>query len=455
MNLIEENQKLKEQLAYKTKQANDLQIKYNQLIIELQKTQALLRQFLNENTPHSKLPFNVRYSEKKKESKPRGKPPGSNGATKEAPSRVDKKVKAKLGETCPRCGKLIIKNEVAKQIRHIYDVIIQPQIIEVEEEFYYCDCGECCVGKHPEIPERGMIGYNLQSLFTELKYNFSGSYEKISEFISNVTNGEIAFSGQAINNCLIRVSDDLEFSYENLEDKISEAKYSYTDETTWPVNGIRWWLWMLVTENFVFIKIQNSRARRVLTDLFTEDYQGVIISDCFSIYNKFAKWFQKCWVHLLRKVEFEMEKNPKADIKILHQQLKSLYEEMAEFLKDDPSEIIRQKKKKYFERKLNKIINYKNWSDESKAIIKNWLIQYKGHWITAIEIPGISLENNIAERGIRKTIGWRKMLGGHRTREGTRNYAIIETHRQTWRLQNKSPYNEIVNFLKNPVECIV
>ena len=57
-NVFEENRKLKEQLDYKIKQANDWQNKYYELVNELKKTQALLRQFLNENTPSSKLPFN-------------------------------------------------------------------------------------------------------------------------------------------------------------------------------------------------------------------------------------------------------------------------------------------------------------------------------------------------------------------------------------------------------------
>ena len=56
-NIFDEVQKLKEQLAYKTKQADNWQKKFSELAIELQKTQALLRQFLNENTPSSKLPF--------------------------------------------------------------------------------------------------------------------------------------------------------------------------------------------------------------------------------------------------------------------------------------------------------------------------------------------------------------------------------------------------------------
>ena len=83
-NVFEENIKLKEQLDYKTKQANDWQEKYYELLNELKKTQALLRQFLNENTPSSKLPF--RYPSKEKsneEPKPRGKPEGSYGGNKE------------------------------------------------------------------------------------------------------------------------------------------------------------------------------------------------------------------------------------------------------------------------------------------------------------------------------------------------------------------------------------
>ena len=35
------------------------------------------------------------------------------------------------------------------------------------------------------------------------------------------------------------------------------------------------------------------------------------------------------------------------------------------------------------------------------------------------------------------------MLGGHKTREGTKQYAIIQTHRMTWKYQGKNQYNEL------------
>ncbi|OGJ22010.1 hypothetical protein A3K73_07820 [Candidatus Pacearchaeota archaeon RBG_13_36_9] len=450
LDIFEENKRLRDELEQEKRLRSDWQEKYYELLNELKKTQALLRQFLNENTPSSKLPFKYPSKEQsEKEPKLRGKPEGSNGGNKEAPESVDRKIKAKLEGRCPKCGKIICRRDIDTRIRYVYDAIIKAIVIEVEEEFYPCNCGEFCVGTHLDIPQRGMIGYNLQTLFTELKFNFSGSYANISKFFDNVTNGKISFSPPAINGCIAGIAEKLEPSYDKMESEIKNEPYANCDETSWPVNGMQWYLWMIVTTNFVFISIQNSRARRVLIDIFGKNYQGGIISDCFKVYREFAKWYQKCWVHLMRKVKFEAQKNPKKNIVKLYEQLKSLHREMADFLKENPPPDIRQKKKIEFEKKLNEIINYKYWCKEAQSIVDNWLIAYRGHWLTAIEIEGISLDNNLCEQKIRGSIGWRKMLGGHKTREGAKQYAIIQTHRQTWKHQGKYPYNEMLNFLKN------
>ena len=194
-NIFDEYKKEKDKADYFQKQASEWQEKYYELLNELKKTQALLRQFLNENTPSSKLPFKYPSKEQSEEEpKPRGKPEGSNGGNKEAPKSVNRKIKAKLEGRCPRCGKIISRRNIDTRIRYVYDAIIKAIVIEVEEEFYPCNCGEFCIGTHPDIPQRGMIGYNLQTLFTELKFNFSGSYANISKFFDNVTNGKINYS---------------------------------------------------------------------------------------------------------------------------------------------------------------------------------------------------------------------------------------------------------------------
>lgn len=77
-----------------------------------------------------------------------------------------------------------------------------------------------------------------------------------------------------------------------------------------PVNGNLWYLWLFATAQFVFLTIQNSRTRKVLTKHFGNFFDGVIISDCLRVYEQFAQAFEKDWTHLLRKTHFEAEKIP-------------------------------------------------------------------------------------------------------------------------------------------------
>ena len=452
-NIFDELAHQKKEMGYYKQQATIWQERYYQLEKELKETKKLLQQFLNANTPSSKLPPQFKTTSSPRPEKgtvPRGKPEGSNGATRDYPEKFDRTIKAPIPHRCQRCGKKLDKHLIC---RPVYDIIFQKFVTEFLVEESICDCGECYVGTHPELPERGMFSHKLQAFITELKHNFAGSYEKISNFLGSLFG--IYFTQTAMNDCMTRVAEQLEPSYDNLEEKLPKTKQFNGDETSWPVNGVLWYLWLFVTTNFIFIHIVNSRARRVLTDLFGEDYQGVCVSDCFRAYRNFAKQFQKDWVHLLRKTYFEKNKHPHADVCELHKRLSNFYDAMKEFLADDPTMKKREKKYKMFHRRLKELKNYQWKSKSAKDIVKNWLVEYDEHWLTAILVPGITLDNNVSERGIRKVIPWRKLLGGHRTWEGARNFAIIETHRQTWQMNGKSSYEALVDHLKNRRKEIV
>ena len=452
-NIFDELARQRKEVEHYRQQVSSWRERYYQLEKKLKDTEKLLQQFLNANTPPSKLPPQFKTSPNPRPEKgivPRGKPEGSNGATREYPEKFDRTIKASIPHRCQRCGKKIHKQII---YRPVFDIIFQKLVTEFLVEEGICDCGEHYIGTHPELPERGIFGHNLQAFVTELKHNFSGSYEKISNFLGSLFG--FCFTQTAMNDCMTRVAEQLEPSYDNLEEQLPKTKKFNGDETSWPVNGILWYLWLLVTTNFVFIHIINSRARRVLIDLFGENYQGVCISDCFRAYRDFAKQFQKDWVHLLRKTYFEKNKHPHADVCELHDQLSNLYRVMKEFLAEDPAMKEREKKSKIFHRRLKMLKNYKWKSKSAQDIVKNWLKEYDGHWLTAILVPGITLDNNVSERGIRKVIPWRKLLGGHRTREGAKNFAIIETHRQTWQMNGKSSYEALVDHLQNQRTKIV
>jgi hypothetical protein len=91
---------------------------------------------------------------------------------------------------------------------------------------------------------------------------------------------------------------------------LQSSLYTHSDETSRPVDGKSFWLWLFITKNSAVITIKDSRARRAVSDIFGENYDGVIISDAYKVYENFAAAFQKDWCHLLRKVHFESQKYP-------------------------------------------------------------------------------------------------------------------------------------------------
>ena len=133
------------------------------------------------------------------------------------------------------------------------------------------------------------------------------------------------------------------------------------------------------------------------------------------------------------------EDHPKSDINILHRQLTDLYDEAEKYRTMNMSESERIWTGIRLTQKLQRITNNKWKSKESKSIAKNWLKEYEGQWLVGVFMPDVELTNNKDERGIRKVIPTRKLLGGHRTEKGAEDFAIIETNRQTWKLNQNHP----------------
>ena len=446
IDIFEEVKRLRQELEHERKLRKQWQERCYKLEKEVKELRALLNQFLNANTPSSKLPFSFKnINREPKGTNPRGKPAGSNGATREEPEKIDDKIDVKA-KKCPNGHRKIKQTDF--NIRTVYE-ISKIQIKAKQFTVFEYDCLKCDLhfeATHPELPKEGIFGPNLQAFITEIRHNFAGSYGRISIFLDNITG--TTFSSQGLKDCIHRVAQDLEPSYKQMEEEICKANVVNSDETSWPVDGKDYWLWLLCTLNMVFIMINESRARKVITNVLGDHFPGVVVSDCLKVYNNFAAAYQRCWSHLLRKTHFEKEKNEKRDITELHEQLKMLYDNANSFLNINPSFEDRVWNGIMYQQKLQTIANYR-WKSKSAKNAANMLKAYQGQWFVGVIMPEVELTNNKDERGIRKVIPTRKLLGGHRTKHGAYDFAVIESHRQTWKLRNESPYNKMIEYLKN------
>jgi len=377
---------------------------------------------------------------------PRGKPKGGNGATRKIPKKIDRKIEVEFSkeELTLLKKKYGDKLKIEKVKLYVWDIPIIKMLVTlfIVERIYL---GKKWIAQavHPELPRRGIFGNRLRSWIISLKNGFAGSYEKVAEHIQDLT-GE-TFSQQAIKDCVHRTGEELEPNYMALGTELRESEVVGGDTSSWRVNGINWILWLFCSINMVYIHIDKSKGRKILMKILGSEFEGVFVSDCAPEFQKFAKFFQKCFSHLLRTTYTLALENPKKDIVLIHQWLTNLFNEMSNFLKEDPPPEKREKMFNYFDCKLEDIINH-NWkSEEAISIVKNRLIKFRNDWCTAIIISGVSLTNNATEKHIRSAIPTRKMLGGHRTEEGAKYYAITQSLRLTWRLRGLSPYHEMIN----------
>lgn len=450
VDVFEEIKRLQEELEQERRLRKEWQERCSKLEQELRDVKAVLNRILNPDTPSSQIPDTEKETNRSPSrdlvgSRPRGKPPGGNGATKEAPTKIHRKLNA-TKDACTQCHGKNLQHIDTEEV-HVWDLPIIQLIVTLFYIFIYrCkDCGALVRGTHPELPTQGMIGPNLAAFLAEVKHNFAASYEKLSSFLLDVT-GE-TFSAQAINDCMVRTASRLEPKYKEIQEALLKESVLHCDETRWPINGVRHYLWLLHGLTVIFITINKSRARKVITNILGDFYEGVIVSDCLKVYLAFAAAFQKCWAHLLRRTFFMKKNNPNGDIVQLHDQLTALHEEAEKYRTMNLADSERIWTGIRLTQKLQRI-TYSNWkSSEAKAIVENWLKAFSGQWLVGVFIPPVEFTNNKDERGIRKVIPTRKMLGGHRTQEGADYFAIIESNRQTWKLQEKSPYTELVKYL--------
>ena len=102
-----------------------------------------------------------------------------------------------------------------------------------------------------------------------------------------------------------RISKAINKSVNHLQNWINLSRPPLNiDETPWSVKGVKEWLWVFANPQFCLFRASDTRGRIELEDQLGTQYQGVIISDDFNVYNGYdVSSPQKCLAHLRRHAQ--------------------------------------------------------------------------------------------------------------------------------------------------------
>lgn len=372
-----------------------------------------------------------------------GRPKGHQGVCRPIPDHVDEEIDHKL-DCCPDCGGKLGK-KLEQRSRYVEDIIPKQNYRVTKHNIprHWCpDCKKIVEPKPEGVIPNYRFGLNLMLFVCFQHFGLALTNNKIQ--LELATYFGIKVSLGEISQIITKTGQMFGPKFKELKQRIRETTAHHEDETGWRKKGKSYWLWTFISDEIAIFKITKSRGHKVPKNVIGKDYQGTVMSDRYSAYNKLEKVTkctqQKCWVHILR----ESKKLAKAhsEGKYIHRKLKEIFKEAKEY-----------EKKQQFQKvpeliaKIKKMATREYRHSEARKLLNSLSIKHKYNLFRFVGNEHIKADNNTAERAIRKAVIIRKISGGNRSHAGAIATERMLSFVQTCQLQNKDFFHEGTEYL--------
>lgn len=386
------------------------------------------------------------------------KPPSSDSSFEKRPDKIQKAKKSRKRkgsrQQCLRPTELIelfpcecscgCRAFAGHEPYYIHQVIEIPEIKpEVSHIFLYrgrcLACGK--TGKAP-IPHELRTGFGprISALIAELVAVHGDSRRAVQEFLLSVTG--VPVSQGAIQNILDRVSRAIAPHHEAIGEAVRSAPVNHIDESTWKRKKALEWLWLMCNETAAFFMLHNKRSKAAFQALI-RDWQGILVSDGYGLYQKWTHGRQTCLAHLIREAKGLSEhKNPNLS-RPGAWALKEL-RLLCRMAKQPPR---MGQWSMFYARFLRLIGLYLDQPDEAGRFVRRLQREMDCLWLFLQE-QGVAPTNNHAERTLRFAVLWRKRSFGNRVEKGERFVERILSLRQTCRLQKRRTFPVLIDAVQ-------
>lgn len=386
-----------------------------------------LREKLNTNSSNSSKPPSQDPNRPKRPSQPSGKKPGGQPGhtghkrTFYPPEKITKTIEVRP-EVCPKCTSWVFeRTPVAVEIRQVIDLPeISPEITQYN--IYTCKCLGCWKhvrGEAPKEAERG-FGPRLMGFVTMLTGEGHLTKRKICSITTHLG---LKISLGALCNIHRLAGDLLRAPAEAIQQFVLGQDKLNADESGWRVQKKRCWIWIGATAKATFFKIDPSRSHQAYLRIFSI-FQGTLTTDRHGAYNEHKGPKQSCLAHIERHFE-KMSERPGIDGsfgRLLEWQLDIIFGLWDEFKRGAFSRsILQQKANEHIENIKAALIFAAREAKNSKsiALAHDLLSRFSTLW-TFLFVEGVEPTNNLAERGLRPAVIFRKLSGGNQSDWGAR-----------------------------------
>lgn len=365
---------------------------------------------------------------------------------------------------CPDCGHADVQLKPDLPIRTIQQMEVKVKIIKSEHRVHPVYCPVCHTIHYHPFPEcvvkEGLCQVELTALVAYMKAVVHASFSTIRKFIRDILGETISRSH--LRNLIAKTTEALNAPYEELLKRLPLESTLNVDETGHKENGQRFWTWVFRADLYVLFKIDKSRGSKVLLDVLSEEFNGVLGCDYYSAYHKYMKDFnvtvQFCIAHLIRDIKY-LTKLSDATIKAYGKRLLAAVKALFKVIHDRENyssrafdEALEQARQHIISTALTDVPSKLNKDGkETKRPAYNMAQRFRKNgdaYFRFITTPGVEPTNNLAEQAVRFVVIDRLITQGTRSDKGRRSNERLWTVVGTCAMQGRSAYQFILKAVR-------
>lgn len=344
-------------------------------------------------------------------------------------------------QTCS-CGASSIDPKSLKPF-YTHQVIELPEIKMDVRHFILNQgsCSRCGCNVKAVLPKEHRTGYGprLSALIAEISGIQGNSRETVRTFCQSVLGFSI--SSGAIQKVIDRASKALLPVYNRIGDKARTSEANYIDETSWFKSGMLNWLWVMANNNLAYFMIHKNRSKKAFLEL-VQDWEGILISDNYGTYQKWANLRQTCLAHLIRKAKGLAERKDPV-VSQFGRQITMDLQLLCHWAREFPDA---HEWHAFYQRFAELIFDHQSSKGEVGTLARSLIRQIESLWLF-LDIKEIEPTNNIAERALRYGVLWRKRSKGTQSSKGNRWVERILSFKQTCSIRSMDSFPLLVKLM--------
>jgi transposase len=243
----------------------------------------------------------------------------------------------------------------------------------------------------------------------------------------------------AMQKMIDRTSHALVPHYEAIATLARQAAVGYIDETPWYCHNTLQWLWTMATDTVALYLIHPHRSKEAFLTLI-EDWQGILVSDGYGVYQDWVNRRQTCLAHLIRTAH-GLSEHRQAELAACGAWALKELQRLCAMAKAPPTG---GEWRAWYARLCTLIDRYHTRKDEAGRLARRLQREMASLWVFLCE-HGVETTNNRAERALRFGVLWRKGSHGSASDKGNRWVERTLSLRHTCRQLGKSTFSVLVD----------